>query len=141
MKRENNKKTEDFLRTFSLKTAPPGLKEKILAGALQKRNANNGMTTFLRKGFMGCFILLFIVIAVDATISRAQNRRFSSFLDKHQESASNAEEEWSMLKDIIWEPLDSTKNAVKKKFYGTQEKSKKKGRLPEWRESLEKEFE
>ena len=90
---------------------------------------------------MGCLLMLIFVIAVDATISGAQNRRFSSFLDKHHESTGNTEEEWSMLKGIIWEPLDSSENAVKNRFYDSEEKSKKKGRRAEWRESLEKEFE
>jgi hypothetical protein len=141
MDKGNSKKTEDYLATFSLTAVPPGLKGKILEGVLQERNSKDGMTTFLRKGFVGCLLMLIFVIAVDATITRAQNRRFSTFLDKQQESKDKIEEEWSMLMDIIWEPFESTDHIVKKKFYGTQEKSGKKGRLPEWRESLEEEFE
>lgn len=141
MEKGNNKETEEFLGTFSLKTVPPGLKEKILDGALQKSKSDHGMTTFLWKGFVGCLILLFIVIAVDATITHAQNKRFSSLLDKQQESTDKVEEELSILEDIIWEPFESTKNVVKRKFLGTQEKFEKKGRLSEWRESSEKEFE
>lgn len=141
MEKENNKDAEDYLGTFSLKPAPPGLKDKILDGALQKGKSNNGMTTFLWKGFVGCFILLFIVIAVDATITQSQNRRFSSLLGKQQESTDNSEEEWSMMKDIIWEYSDSTKNKAKINFYTLLEKSKNKRRQHEWRESLEEEFE
>jgi hypothetical protein len=141
MEKRNNKKTEEFLGMFSLKTAPPGLKEKILDGALKKHKSNQVMSAFLWRGFVGCLLILSIVFVVDATITRAQNRRFSSFVDKQQGSTGKAEEEWSMLKDIIWEPLDSTENVVRKKFYGSREKSEKKGRLVEWRESLEKEFE
>jgi len=140
MKRENNNKTENFLKVFSFKPAPPALKEKILDGALHKRKSIHEVTTFLSKGFVGCLFLLFVVIAVDATISHAQNRRFSSFVDKQQESTGNAEEEWSMLRDI-WEPLDSNENAVKFKFFGQQKTSEKEGRLAERRESLEREFE
>jgi len=141
MEKRNNKDTEDFLGLFSLKTAPPGLKEKILDGALQKQKSDQGMTIFLRKGFVGCLLALSIVIAVDATISGAQNRRFASFLDKQQNLVDKTEDEWSMLKDIIWDTFDPSDNAVKKKFYGSKEKSINKGRLSEWRESLEKEFE
>ena len=140
MKRENNKKTEDFLKDFSFKPAPSALKDKILTNAQKKQKSNHVMTAFLWKGFVGCLFLLFIVIVVDATISHTQHKRFSLFLDKHQESSDKQEEEWSMLKDIIWEPLDSTENAIKKKFYRLSEKPGKRGRLPEWRESLEKEF-
>ena len=141
MTEENNKKTEDFLGGFSLRNAPPDLKEKILDRALQKRKTNHEMTTFLRKGFVGCLILLIIVIAVDATITRAQNRRFSSFLDEQQATTDKAEEEWSMLEDIIWEHTESAKSEAKIKFYDLLKKKKKTRRQPEWRESLEKEFE
>ena len=140
MKKENNNKTEDFLKGFSLKPAPPALKEKILDGALQKRNSIHEVTTFLSKGFVGCLLLLFVVIAVDATISHAQNRRFSSFIDEQQEPLDKTEEEWSMLKDI-WEPLDSDDNTIKFKFFGFQKKTETEARLPERRESLEQELE
>ena len=141
MDERNNKKTEDYLTTFSLKTVPPGLKEKILEGALQRQKPNHIMTAFLWKGFVSCLFLLIVVIAVDVTISGSQNNRFSSFLEIPQKSSDKQEEEWSMLKDIIGEPFDSTENAAKKKFYGTQEKSKNNERNLLWRESLEEEFE
>ncbi len=141
MKKENNKKTEDFLKDFSFKPAPSALKDKILINAQKKQKSNHVMTAFLWKGFVGCLFLLFIVIVVDATISHTQHKRFSLFLDIHQESSDKQEEEWSMLKDIIWEPLESTENEVKHRFYSSQEKSKINERNLEWRESLEKEFE
>lgn len=141
MEKGNNKKTEDFLGTFSFKSGPQGLKGKILDGVLKKRESDQGMTIFFWKGFVGCLLMLIFVIAVDATITHAQNKRFSSFLDKQQETNEKSEEEWSMLKDIIWEPIESTNNIVKKKLYGSQEKSKKKGGLQEWRKSLKEEFE
>jgi hypothetical protein len=140
MKTKNDTETEKFLASFSLKSSPSGLKEKILDGVLQKQHPNHVMNAFLWKGLVGCLLTLCFVIAVDATISDAQNRRFSSLLDKPQESNGKTQEEWSMLKDIIWEPLDSSENNAKKKFYGAQEKSEKKGDLSEWREFLEKEF-
>ena len=138
---KNNKETEDFLATFSLKSTLPGLKEKILEGALQRQKPNHIMTASLWKGFVGCLFLLIVVIAVDVTVSGSQNNRFSSFLDKPQESSDKQEEEWSMLKEIIWDPLDEQANTVKKKYYGLQGKSEKNTRQLKWRESLEKEFE
>ena len=140
MKKENNNKTDDFLKGFSLKPVPPALKEKILDGALQKRKSIHEVTTFLSKGFVGCLLMLFVVIALDATISHAQNRRFSSFVDEQQESLDKMDEEWSMLQDI-WEPLDTNEDALKFKFFSEQKKSEIEARLPEWRESLEQEFE
>ncbi len=141
MRKVGNKQTEDFLRMFSLKPSPPGLKEKILDDTLQKQNSNHARTAFLWKGFVGCLFLLFLVIVVDAAISKAQKNRFSSILDTPQESLNTQEEEWSMLKEIIGETLGSSENALINKFYVMQEKSKNKRRQLEWRESLEKEFE
>lgn len=140
MKKENNTKTEDFLKDFCCKPVPPALKEKILDGALQKRESIHEATAFLSKGIVGCLLLLFVVIALDATISHAQNRRFSSFVDNQQESFDTIDEEWSMLQDI-WGSLDSNENALKFKFFGIQKKSEIEGRLPGRRESLEQEFE
>ncbi len=141
MKTENNKETEDFLSTFSLKTGPPRLKEKILDGVLKKQKADQGLTLFLRKGFIGCLLILILVIAIDGVITGVQNRRISSLLGKHQESTDKNEEEWSVLMDIIGEPFDSHKNAIGKMLSRFPEKSGTWRRLPEWRESLEKEFE
>jgi hypothetical protein len=141
MKKETDKETEDFLKTFSLKPASQGLKEKILDSTIQKKKTNHVMTVFLWKGFVSCLFLMIIVIAVDATVSHSQKNRFSSFLDKPQESSDKQEEEWSMLKEIIWDPLDEQANTVKKKYYGLQGKSKKNTRQLKWRESLEKELE
>jgi hypothetical protein len=141
MKKETDKETKDFLKTFSLKPAPQGLKEKILDSTMQKKKTNHVMTVFLWKGFVSCLFLMIIVIAVDATVSHSQKNRFSSFLDKPQESSDKQEEEWSMLKEIIWDPLDGQANTVKKKFYGLHGKSEKNTRQLKWRESLEKELE
>ncbi len=141
MKKKNDIETEKLLAAFSHKPTPPGLKEKILDGALQRQNSNHVMNAFLWKGFVGCLMILIFVIAVDATITKAQNKRFSSMLDGHQESTGNVEEEWSMLKDIIWEPLGSNRSEAKMKFYDLLENSKNKTRQPEWRESLKEEFE
>jgi hypothetical protein len=141
MEKGNKKETEDFLGAFSLKAGPTRLKEKILEGILQKQKPNRWMTVFLRKGFMGCLLILIFVIAVDAIILGVQNKRISSLLDNRQESTGKSEEEWSLLKDIIGEPFDSKKNAVGKMLFGFPEKSGTRRQLWEWRESLEKEIE
>jgi hypothetical protein len=141
MKKENDKKIEDFLKIFAYKPAPPGLKEKILRSALQRKQSSPVITPFIWKGFVTTLILLIIVMAVDATVSSNQNGHLSSFLDLPQESSDRQEEEWSMLKDIIWDPLDKSENAAKKKFYTLREDSEINKRQPEWREILEEEFE
>ena len=116
MKKASDQKTEDFLKTFFIKPAPSGLKEKILHSVLQKKQSSSVITPWLWKGFVVTLILLIVVIAVDANVSSTQINRLSSFLDIPQEPTSAQEEEWSMLKDIIWEPLDSSGKVEKKKF-------------------------
>ena len=140
-KGNNNKEVEDFLGNFSLKTGPPTLKEKILEGVHHKQKSDMGMTVFLRKGFIGCLLILIFVIAIDAAITGAQNRRISSLLDKRQESTDKNEEEWSILKDVVGEPFDSNKYVTGKMLSGFLEKSGTGERLLEWRESFKKELE
>ncbi len=142
MKKENDKRIEDFLKTFSLIPAPPGLKGKILHSTLHKRQSSPVLTPFLWRGLAGTLIFLIIVIAVDATISSSQYNRLTTFLKLPQEStAAQEEEEWSMLKNIIWEPLDSSGNTEKKKFYNLRKNSEINKRQLQWREILEEEFE
>jgi hypothetical protein len=141
MEKGNNKQTEEFLKSFSYKAAPSAMKEKILNAALQREKSSHVMTAFLWKGIVACLLLLIIVIAIDVTINHAQNKRFTSFLHKEQESIDITEEERVIIKDIIGEFLDSTKIEAKIKLYNYPNKTKKRGRQTEWRESLEKEIE
>jgi len=141
VKKDNDQKTKDFLKAFSLKPAPPGLKEKILHPVPRRKKPPHTITPLLWKGFVATLILLILVIAVDATVSSNQNNRLSSFLDRPQESTAAQEEEWSMLKDIIWEPLDSPSKVEKKKFYTLREDREINKRQLEWKEILEEEFE
>jgi len=141
MKEKKNKQTEEFLKSFSFRPTSPALKRKILNNSLQRQKKNNGRTDYLLKGLAGCSVLLILAIAIDATITHSQNKRFSSILQKQQESISITEEERSLIKDIIGEFLGSTKIESTIKLYDFPEKKKKGRRLSEWRESLEKEFE
>lgn len=141
MKKDYGQKTEEFLKTFSLKPAPHGLKKKILLAALQRKQSSPAITPLFWKKFVATLILLIIVIAVDATVSSMQNNRFSSILDIPQDLSAAQEEEWSMLKDIIWKPSDSSREVEKKKFCALREDKEIKKRQTEWRKILEEEFE
>jgi hypothetical protein len=141
MKKENNEKTEDFLRTFSLKPAPPKLKDRILVNAIQRKKSTHVMTPLLWKGLVGCLFLLIIVLAVDAGLSKIQNERYISITGMPKTPPDEATDDWTMLHDILWEPLVSAKDTGKEKFNAFLKKRGKKMRRPEWRESLEKEWE
>lgn len=140
MKKENDNQAEEFLRGFSLRPVPNTLKEKILNAVLQQQKNNHAMTIFVMKGLVGCLILLIFIIAADATITHAQNKRFASFLYKQQESMELTEEERSMIKDIILDFSDSSKSEANIKFYDFLEKQKKTRRQLERRKSFEEEL-
>ncbi len=140
MKKENDKNIEDFLEMFDLKPAPPGLKRKILQTAQSRKPSSPVNSPSLLKGFITTLILLSIVIAVDAAVSSYQNDRLYSFLDLPRESSASQEEEWSLLKGIIWDPLDTSGNTTKKRFYAGREISEMDKRQHGWREILEEEF-
>jgi len=141
MKKENNKNPEDFLRTFFLKPAPPGLKDKILDNAIQKKKTNHVMTPILWKGLMGCLFLLIIVLAVDAGVSKIQSNRINNITGMSKIPSAETRDDWTLLHDVLWEPLDSTGDTGKAKFHALQKKKGKITRQLEWRESLEKELE
>jgi hypothetical protein len=141
MEKGNNKKTEDFLHTFSLKPAPETLKEKILHYSHRPHKSSETRAVAFRNGLAVCGVLLISVIAIDATITHFQNKRFSSIFQKGQESIDLTEEEHSLIREIIGEFSGSTKSGVNLKLYNQWEKREGKKRPTGWRESLEKEIE
>jgi hypothetical protein len=141
MHEENNKRTEKFLKNFSFKPAPSALKRKILNDVLQLQKMNQVKAVFLWKGLVGCLLLLIFVMAIDAALTHTQNKRFSSILHKEQESIDITEEERAMIEDIMGEFLDSIKIEAKTNLHYFPEKTKKRRRQTEWRESLIKEIE
>ena len=141
MEKGNNKQTEKFLKNFSFKPAPSSLKGKILDNVLRQQKRNNGGVNFLLKGLVGCSVLLILAIAIDATITHTQNKRFASLLHKDKESIDLTEDERAVIEDILGEFIESTKTEAKTKLYAFPEKKNKKRRQSEWREYLEKEIE
>ena len=107
MEKGNNKKTEDFLQNFSYKPAPSTLKGKILSQSRRQQKTNDVRMAFLWKGLAGCALVLLLVMTIDAFVTHAQNKRFSSILQKQPESIDLTEEERSLIKDIVGEFLDS----------------------------------
>jgi hypothetical protein len=141
MEQENNKQTEKLLEAFSLKPAPPSLKEKILVHARQKHKTNNVKIAYWWKGLAACCVLMIFVIVIDVAVTYVQNKRISSIYQKEQESIALSEEERSLIRDIIGEFSGSAESSTKSKLFLSLEKKNDKRRQPEWRISLEKEIE
>lgn len=141
MKKEPDKKTENFLQSFSLRPPPQNLKEKILDSAIQKKKINHVMTPILWKGLIGCLFLLVTIFAVDAEFSKKQSERINSMAGLSKTPPVETSDAWSMLPEVFWEPSDSYKDTGRKKYYALRKKRGITTRQHEWRESLEKELE
>jgi hypothetical protein len=61
------------------------------------------------------------------------------YLDKPEESSYRQDEEWSMLEDILWEPLNKLQILMRKKPTTFQEKREIIKRLTGWMEIYEEE--
>lgn len=97
----NQDKAEEFLKDFSLKPAPPELRAKILARAVQRQREVQVMTPFFWKGFLVCTVLILIFLGVDASLSKAQQNRIDSFFKRTMVSEPAQNEEWLSLGEII----------------------------------------
>lgn len=140
MKNDSERKTEDFLKTFSLKPAPLGLKEKILDQIPQRKKISPVMTPFLWKGFMGCMLLLMGVLVVDAAVSKTQSKRIQTFFKKSTAPHVMRGEDWILLEEIIGEPLDSLQNNAGNVVFTLEEKGEKIKHYPKEIDVLEEEF-
>jgi hypothetical protein len=141
MTKKRDEEVENFLKEFSLKPAPPAMKNKILENTLRKRESNHMISPLSWKGLAGCLFLLILVIAIDAAISHYQHKRFSSYLNKQQDTSRKQEEDWSLLKDIILESLGTSREGVKAVFFRSEDRERNKKRQKEWKESFKEEFE
>ncbi len=139
MKKEYDNKIEEMLKTFSLKAPPPGMKEKILERTWQRKKTTSVMASFHRKGIVGCLILLIVIFAVDAAVSRTQNDQMFFYLDKSEESSYQQDEEWSMSEDIIGKPPIKSQIARRKRPSAFWEKRETIKRLTGWMEAFEEE--
>jgi hypothetical protein len=141
MKKENDKKIEEFLDEFSFKPVSPALKEKMLNNALQRKKTNHVMPHFFWRDLVGCLILLVFVITIDSTLNHVQNKHFASIVHKQKESIDLTEEERSFIKDIILDFSDSTESTANRKFFGLGNTKKNTWREWDRRKSFEEELE
>jgi hypothetical protein len=101
MKNGDNYEIEGRLKTIRLTPAPPGLREKILGAAQERREATAWTTPLLRKCLVGCAVLLAVIFVADAGASRTQNARVQVILDGTRITRSDAVEQWNaQLKEL-----------------------------------------
>jgi hypothetical protein len=86
---------EKRLQSVKLTPVPPGLREKVLGAALERKEATAWTTPLLRKCLAGCAVLLAAVFIADASASRTQNARVQAILDGTRITQSDEVRQWN----------------------------------------------
>ncbi len=73
-------KTEEFLKRFSFRPPPPGLRRSVLLAAAKKRADARVWSPLCWKAALALLILGFAALLADTALSRAQVRRLNGLL-------------------------------------------------------------
>ncbi|MGA2534280.1 MAG: hypothetical protein ABSG19_14740 [Candidatus Aminicenantales bacterium] len=95
MKNGDNYEIEGRLKTIRLTPAPPGLREKILGAAQERKEATAWTTPLLRKCLAGCAVLLAVIFIADAGANRTQNARAQAVLDGTRITQTDEAKQWN----------------------------------------------
>jgi len=113
MKEDEQRDIEKYLRSFTLRPAPRGLRSRILTAAA-KEKASPALTPFFRKCFAGCAAALIVIFAADALVSRLESRRIEALWGKRPPVEVEKDGEVSALAEIIGVPSAYLQIAKKK---------------------------
>ncbi len=72
--------TEEFLKRFSFRPPPPGLRRKVLSAAAKKRSDEGVWSPLWWRTALALLVLGFAAFLADHALSRAQVRRLSVLL-------------------------------------------------------------
>lgn len=73
-------KTEEFLKRFSFRPPPPGLRKKVILAATKKRAGERLWSPLRWKAALALFVLGFAAVLADTALSRVQVRRLTGLL-------------------------------------------------------------
>ena len=96
---KNTNKAEKILEQFSPKPMPPGIKERILLKAQQKKREFRTLSPAYRTLFGISLILLLVVLLSDLVIRRSEYRYLVSILNGQQVTEDTLEEELKEMTD------------------------------------------
>jgi hypothetical protein len=72
--------TEEFLKRFSFRPPPPGLRRKVLSAAAKKRSDEGVLSPLWWRTALALLVLGFVAFLADTAMSRAQVRRLNGLL-------------------------------------------------------------
>jgi len=104
MKHDRDREIEGWLKSLTPKPAPPGLREKVLRAAAERKEETAWTTPLLRWGLAGCAVVLMVIFITDATLGRRQQARLQALLDGSQRIQSEAADESRLLAEALGEP-------------------------------------
>jgi hypothetical protein len=87
--------TEGELRRLVPKSAPPGLRQKVLSTALEAR-MNASLTPGMRAMAVACSIVIVAVLAIEPLVSRYEAARMTALLDGRSSARTAGEEAYDL---------------------------------------------
>ena len=105
MTREGNGGIERRLKSLTLKTASPGLRERVLKGAAKHKKEAAWTTPLLRWSLAACAAILALIFITDTALSRRQQDRLQAFMDGAPRMQDRAADENRVLAEVLGEPV------------------------------------
>jgi hypothetical protein len=116
MKKSEDHDIEKLLKSVALKSAPTGLREKILGTAQKRKEAMAWMTPVLWKSLAGCVAVLAVIFTTDAIVDRTQSDRLQALLGGARTVQSDAGREWETLREDLGSILEPAELAREKRL-------------------------
>jgi hypothetical protein len=111
---------EKRLQSVKLTPVPPGLREKVLGAALERKEATAWTTPLLRKCLVGCGLVLTIVFIADAGAGRTQNARVQAILDGTRFTQSDPLKQWNAELEELRDAVGPGEITREKRFRAQQ---------------------
>lgn len=138
---ENQNKIEKLLQSFSLKSPPKGLRERILRTAHQEKMASRLMTSGLWILLVSSTLLIIFTLFLDIKISQTQQKQMASLINLPLVyDNSKVEDDIFIIAELLNEPPDSEMVSWIKRRYEMREKTKKAHKYYKTFKTLEEEF-
>jgi hypothetical protein len=122
MKNGQEHDIEKQLKSVRLRPAPPGLREKVLGAAQERKEATAWTTPLLRRCLAGCAALLAVVFIADDAATRKQNVRFQAILDGAHFTQSDQAKQWNEELEELRDALGPNDLAREKRLLALQKK-------------------
>lgn len=94
---------ERWLRSITLKPAPPGLREKVLKAAARSREDAAWTTPLLRRWSAACAAIVLVVSVADGLLSRAQRSRLTVLGGGPRPTIVRPDDETNVLAEVLGE--------------------------------------